>query len=322
MDAPQGYQALVEGCALFRPAWARFRFTGPDRKKFLNGLLTNDINRLPAGRGLAACLLTPKGMLRAYFLLYDVGDSLLALCPAESAANLSETMRKMIMLSESQCEDQTPEHGLFLLAGPKTAAVLREALGAEAPGSFEARESGGAALLSWPRFSPQACLLCCPAGESERLAASLESAGAAAAGEEAFEIRRVESALPRYGVDMDEGTIPLEAGLEDAISFDKGCYMGQETISRVRNLGHLNKLMVRLKVSAGPPPKPGAEVMAAGKPAGKVSSVVVSPRCGTLALATVRLDLSKPGTELEIASADGAWRAQVWPPGGADALKP
>src|SRR5207247_1568711 len=105
MGWEEEYKAFGAGCAMHELAYAVFRFTGPDRKKFLNGLVTNDVVKLAPMRGLAACLLTPKGMLRAHFLLYDMGESLLVLCPSESASNFLGAMNKMIALSESRFED-------------------------------------------------------------------------------------------------------------------------------------------------------------------------------------------------------------------------
>src|SRR5947209_3575333 len=119
--------AFEASCGMVDLPWSKLRFTGPDRKKFLNGLLTNDVGRLAENHGLAACLLTPKGMLRAHFLLYDVGGALLALCPPESAPNLAAVMKKMIVLSESKVEDVSGSYDLVLLAGPKTAGVVEQA---------------------------------------------------------------------------------------------------------------------------------------------------------------------------------------------------
>lgn len=155
-------------------------------------------------------------------------------------------------------------------------------------------------------------LLVCPSETVNALSAALEKAGAKTLGREAFNVWRVEKGLPAYGVDMGEETIPLEARLEDAISFDKGCYMGQETISRVHNLGHINKVMVGLKIVAAEPPAAGSAVVRDGQEIGKLGSVIVSPMLGAvLALATVRVDASVPGTILGVASGRGSHRAEV-----------
>lgn len=189
--------------------WRLLRFTGPDRKKYLNGLITNDAAKLEKGGGFPACLLTPKGMLQALFFLYDEGESLLALCPPECAANLEAGLGKLLMLSETKLDK--PEQAVWL--------------------------SDGAEDVPAPRFS-------CPRFGERAFFFLGEPPADAPRGD--FEALRVARAWPKFGVDVDERTIPLEAGLEDAVSFTKGCYMGQETISRVHHMGHVNRLLVRL----------------------------------------------------------------------------
>jgi folate-binding protein YgfZ len=310
MSWEQEYQALSKTCAAIELAWAKFRFTGADRKKFLNGLVTNDVARLAPWAGQAACLLTPKGLLRAHFLLYDVGESVLVLCPARTADNFKAAMSKMIMLSESTFDDITGELSCLWLAGPETPRVLRSALGFEDDlrpyGARKISWQGSEIhVLSWPRLAGEGRLLLVPPGKNA-------VPGAAPLGPEAFNVWRVEMGLPLFGTDMGEETIPLEARLEDAVSFEKGCYMGQETISRVHNLGHLNKIMVGLKIAAAEPPPPGCAVIQDGREVGRLSSVVVSPKMGAiLALATVRLESSKPGSVLGVASGRGSHRAEV-----------
>jgi len=292
-----GLEALSNGCGVFPLDWRAFRLRGADRRKFLNGLVTNDVARMHEGGGMAACLLTPKGMLRAYFLLYEAGDSIRLFCPKACAANLAETMKKMIMLSESTFDDDGDAAGLLFLAGPDAGPVLE-------------RTKTASRAYPWTRLSEHGRIVALRTDES---ASSFVAAGAVAVAPEEFETWRVEKRFPLYGVDMGEATIPLEARLDDAVSFDKGCYMGQETISRVHNLGHLNKILVQLKVSAAETPAPGSAVLdAAGKPVGSLTSAVVSAKAGgILALATVRLDSSKPGTVLGVAAPRGSHRAEV-----------
>jgi tRNA-modifying protein YgfZ len=229
--------------------WARLRLSGPDRSKFLNGLVTNDVMTLAEGSGMACLLLTPKGKLQADFLVYNEGKSLLLLCPPSCAKNLRAAIAKMIPLSESTLEDAGGP-GPLLLVGDKAADK----------GTFPVPRWGGSILLS-----PL------PPADAEPLTP------------EQLETRRVERGVPAFGVDVGPETIPQEAPiLEDAISYTKGCYMGQETISRVHHMGHVNKKLVGLKC--------------AQKPA-DATSVVYSERLSSyLALATVKADLSAPGT--------------------------
>lgn len=245
-----------------------FRLSGADRKKFLNGLVSNDVLALKAGQGCSACLLTPKGKLLADFELYDRGDDLLALVPARAARNFTAAISKRIVLSDSKMEDITAAHSLQLVL--------------DAPAV-----PGG---LPYGRLGVPGFFQLVPKGE---LFAATQSP-------EALEVLRVEQGLPAFGVDMDEESLPLEARLEDAISFTKGCYMGQETVARIHNLGHVNKILVGLKCAG--PVAPGSPVLAQGVEVGRATSVVQSPKfSATLALATVKVPQSAPATKLEAA---------------------
>lgn len=224
------------------PGWRAFRLTGPDRKKFLQGLVTADVAALSPGAGTPACLLTPKGLLDAQFWVYDAPDALVLICPGECADRLRAGLSKMLPLSDSKLEELGEQ--VWLARGARGYAATR----------FGEGFVFGAGTPALP----------------------------AVGAPEAFEALRVERAWPRYGVDVDASTIPLEAGLEDGISFTKGCYMGQETISRVHHFGHVNK---KLQIVELPGERAPGEIEG-----GKLTSVSWSPERGKwLGLATLRL---------------------------------
>jgi len=221
--------------------WARLRLFGPDCRKFLHGLVTADILGLPERGGCPSLLLTPKGRLQANFYVCALKkDELLLLCPPSSAGELRGALAKMVMLSESKLEDGGAGAWLVFSSPEKE--------------SFSYARWGGALRLDEPPAS------------LPRLSA------------EELEALRVERGIPAYGVDVGAETIPLEAPvLEDAISYTKGCYMGQETISRVHHMGHVNKLLTTIRSSQDPRGQEG------------VTSAAYSPRLECwLALATRR----------------------------------
>ena len=224
--------------------WKAFLLGGPDRKKFLHGLVTNDVNNLQPGRELPACVLTPKGMMQALLWIYDVPEGLLLLSPEECAANLEAALSKLVMLSESSLAKD---------ARPLFWTDAGEGL------PFSAYGADGRLVFARP------------SGESADL-----------------EARRVEAALPRWGVDVDDKTIPLEAGLERAISYNKGCYMGQETISRIHHLGHVNRNLLRLRFEGQAPEAPAA-VLKDGVEVGRMTSAA-----GRYGLAMVRYEAKAP----------------------------
>jgi len=257
-------------------------FIGPDRRRFLNGLLTNDVAGLKPLAGLPACLLTPKGKLRADLLLYDLGSELLALARPSAAANLARDLSRIILLSQTTMEDSSRGFCLFYLAGPKALLVEKSVFGRlEAPRPYEVRagewQGSRVWLLSEPRLRPEGCLVLCPVKAGQALWQALTEGGRPLglkpAGSQAFNALRLERGLPLFGVDMDQDTIPLEAGLEEAISFTKGCYLGQETIARVKNLGHINRILAGLRVSGEAPPAPGTRVFHAEKEIGRVTKI-------------------------------------------------
>lgn len=258
MSPPPGYRGAREGAACMRAPMALLRFRGPDVSRFLQGLLTNDVEALRGTEGQATCLLTPKGKLVSYLALYRRGEDMLALCPEESAPAARAVFAKHLPLSKTEmAEEDAP----WLALGPR---VPEEGL-------------------------DLGCLL--PNLRARALASA--PAGAEPLSAEAFEVLRVEAGLPAMGRDTDAESLPPELGLERAISYEKGCYMGQETMAKLKNLGRPARRLIGL-TSAGPL-RAGDEVRAGGRAVGRVTSVVESPRLG----ASLALALVGSGAELE-----------------------
>lgn len=301
--------------------WAKVRFTGPDRKKFLNGLLTNDIAALKPLSGCSACLLTPKGKLLADLELYDRGEDILVLISGPALGNFSAAISRKIVLSETKMEDVGESTALFYLVGPQAPAVLAEVF--RISSRFEAATVcpilwNGAALhvMAYRRLAPEGFLIVSPAARAPALWDELLRAGASrkikAVSREVLNIIRVERGVPLFGTDMNTDSIPLEVGLEGSISFTKGCYMGQEVICRIKNLGHVNKILVGLKVSGREVPASGEAVLLPDKDIGQVSSAVWSLKMGSvLALAVIREAESRPGAKVLVNFADGVREAEV-----------
>ncbi|MFI5349554.1 MAG: YgfZ/GcvT domain-containing protein [Elusimicrobiota bacterium] len=240
--------------------WGFVRFAGPDAKTFLQGLVTADMKKLVPGTMLPACVLTPKGLLVADCELYEEASaSVLAVVRPAAVSGFLKTFEKKIILSSSTM----------------ARARLRSAwlvIGAD----FSAG-------LPWPRLSEPARLLIGVDRPEE--AAPMSPAD--------FSDLRVASGFPWYGVDLDEHTLPLEGRQDDAISMDKGCYMGQETVSRLVRVGHVNRRLVALSFG-GAAPEPGVPLTRDGKVTGKVTSVA-----GARGLGMVRLEDEAAGVVLD-----------------------
>ena len=240
--------------------WGFVRFIGPDAKTFLQGLVTADVKKLAPGAMLPACVLTPKGLLVADCELYEEAPEIvLAVMRPAAVVGFLKTFDKKIMLSSSVMKCLRSQTAWLVIG--------------------EGFERG----LSWPRLSEPARILLGvdPPEESDMMSPA------------EFQDLRVESGFPWYGIDLDEHTLPLEGRQDAAISMDKGCYMGQETVSRLVRVGHVNRRLVALRFS-GAAPAAGAALTRGGKATGKVTSVA-----GASGLGMVRLEDEAPGTILD-----------------------
>jgi len=287
---------VVDTCGLVdRAGRGRLALSGPDAKTFLQGQLTNDIEALEPGRGCYAAFLTHKGKMLGDLRVLDVGGELLLSCERVALQPLFNMIRRYKLGSDVELHKRTVEMGELSLIGPDA----RRLAGADALGTVEhdnvRGEIGGRPVLLVA--TDAGVDVFCDAEHADAVRAALLSAGASEAGEADAEIARVESGRPRYGVDLDETVIPQEAGLnERAVSFEKGCYVGQETVARLHYRGKPNRHLRGLRLSA--PVESGAVLRLGAKEVGRVTSTVVSPAHGPIALALVRREAG-PGDTLE-----------------------
>jgi folate-binding protein YgfZ len=313
------YQAIRNAAALMdRSAMGKLLFQGTDRREFFNGLLTNDIQSLPPGQGLHACLLTPKGKLLADFSFYDRGEDLLAFAEFSRIPVMATVLSKYLPLSDTTMEDVSGTFAAFFVLGPKAQDVFSLFFNktlAVPPRSCrqEIWKKIPVSLFSYPPMAPQGLLLAFPAVNSKEIWNSLMEAGGREslrpAGFQSLEMWRAEEGIPAPGIDSDEDSYPPEVNLDSAVSYTKGCYMGQETLARLKHHGRLRRRLVGLKINSWA--ASGADVFSGDEAVGKITTVVESPRLkGILALAHVPPGLSAPGTRLTISS-DPASQAEV-----------
>ncbi len=312
------YAALSERCGLLdRSERGKLALSGADAKTFLAGQVTNDIEALEPGAGCYAAFLTHKGKMLGDLRILDVapndgesiaetnGEELLLDTERVALQALFDMIRRFKIGYELQLHKRTVERGLLSLIGPEaTSIAAAEALPAAEHANVPVEIDGIAALAA--RTDTGVDLLCDSAA-TERLTEALCERGAMVVSEQAAEIVRVEHGRPRYGVDMDEGTIPQEAGLnERAVSFTKGCYVGQETVARLFYKGKPNRLLRGLRLSE--PSPPNVELRLGEKPVGRLSSVALSPTFGPIGLGLVRRE-AQVGASVSVG--DGAESATV-----------
>lgn len=242
----------------------RLRVAGDDRVAFLHGQCTNDIKRLAAGDSCYAAFLNAKGKMRGDAHIIRRQDDFLL----EASAGLADALEKFVITEDVTIEDVSTNWNAWLIVAgtpdlPADAVTFSHPL--------------GAGVLS---RSPM------PAAMSD----------------DDFEAIRVRAGIPVFGVDMDETTIPVEAGLEQrAISYDKGCYIGQETIARIKTYGHVNRRLALFAVEANTVPAPGAAVVSDGKEVGRVTSAVYAITLGKpVVMGYLRRELARTGVQLQI----------------------
>lgn len=321
------YRALTEAAGMLDLGFrSRICLTGADRVRFLHGQVTNDIKALRAGQGCYAALITAKGKMQSDLYAYCLADELLLDFEPGLTATVTERLEKYVIADDVQIIDVAPHYGLLSVIGPKADEVLRGAGVApelpEKPYRFISKDHGEAGVLyvtNNPRFGSKGFDLFAPNALLETLAAKLAAAvknvGGGLCGCKAFEIARIESGTPRFGVDMDETNIPLEAGLErNGISFTKGCYIGQEVISRIRTYGQIARALrvLRLAGAGDPLPLKGDKLFKDDKEVGYITSAAASPKsAANIALGYVRKEVNQIGIELAVHSANGPVPATI-----------
>ncbi len=303
------FNALRSGCAVYDLGWrSRIVVSGKDRVRWLNGMITNNIRDLQPGRGNYSFLLTPQGHIQGDLYAYNRGDYLLLGTERWQTAGLLERLKKYIIMDKVELEDLSDRLTGIAIQGPRTAEVLA-ASGLAAPevqsmevADFVWNDIG----LSVTRMASDRFLtyeLCMSADNAPDLWDTLVSSGAAPAGMEALEMFRVAAGIPRFGQDIHERDLPQETGQDHALNFNKGCYIGQEIVERIRARGAVHRNLAGFVLEAEKPPAPGSKVLFGGKEVGEAGSILPVPSGSgerLLALGIVRREASKPGAQVQI----------------------
>jgi len=276
------YRQLREECGLLeRSGRGKVRLSGADATEFLQGQLTNDIEALAPGAGCYSALLDRKGHMQADMRVLRPGegpDLWLDLEP-EGLAAASRHLGMYKIGREVDVADVSAEHVLLSLIGPRATEIAR------AVEAASLRTGEGVGLIV-------------PAAERDGVREALLDAGAVEVSPEAAEILRIEAGRPRFGAEMGTETMPAEAGIvEQAVSFTKGCYIGQETVARLHYKGKPNRHLRGLRFSG--PARPGESLVIGEKEVGRVGSAALSPALGPIGLAILRRE-AEPGATVAV----------------------
>jgi folate-binding protein YgfZ len=288
------YAALTERCGLVdRSERGKLALTGGEAREFLHGQVSNDIEALEPGQGCYAAFLTPKGKMLGDLRVLNFGDALFLDTERVSLQALFNRVLHFKLGRDVELHKRTLERGLLSLVGPGARAVAAaEALGREEHANLAAEIGGVPVRLVATAGGVD--LIC----DAERTADLKTALHLTEVSEAAAEVVRVESGRPRYGLDLDESVIPQEAGLnERAVSFTKGCYVGQETVARLYYRGKPNRHLRGLRLSE--PAATGDLLRLGEREVGRLGSSVVSPARGPIGLAIVRREAA-PGDTVTV----------------------
>jgi folate-binding protein YgfZ len=320
-DVAAEYAALNQSVGLIDLSFrGRLCLLGADRVRLLHGQVTNDIKALQAGQGCYAAFTSPKGRMQADVHVYALAEELLLDFEPGLTQSLIERLDHYIVSDDVQAVDVAEHYGLFSLQGPRALEVpgLLDAGLTMAPLSHGIvhrpdPELGDLYWVNHARTGSQGVDVFVPTAAMgmvwDKLCLAVRSLGGRPVGGSALELARIEAGIPRFGVDMDESHLPPEAGLDrNGISYTKGCYIGQETIARIRTYGQVTKALRGLRFDPGAPmPVRGDKVFHNGREVGSLTSVILSPRLGCpIALGYVRKECNALGTALVVRSASGA----------------
>ena len=312
-------EALRRRCGLVDRSWIdRLEIRGEDRERFLSGMVTCAVRDLGDGGGAFGMFTDRKGGVLSDLVLLSLEDRFLLELPPGRGEAIETHLEPYLLVERvdvAAAEDPVP----LTVAGEEARRLLRGLLGGSLPESAENRWGHAAVevagvpvrLARRPLLGTEAWTVWVPGeeGRLEAVARALLDAGAEPVGYDALETVRVEAGIPTWGIDYDRSNLPQETGLDEALNFTKGCYLGQEVVARIHYRGSVNRRLVGLEFDADEPPASGSALSFEGRPVGRVGSVAVSPELeGPIGLAVVHRRGAEPGTRLEV---EGGGEAEV-----------
>ncbi len=323
------YRALRESVALLDLSFrSRLSVCGTDRDRFLNGQVTNDLKRLVIGAGCYAAIVNARGKMDADANIYRLTDQFLLDLEPGMGPSLIDRLNRYIIADDVVVQVPEPRYAMLSVQGPLATKVLPESgIAVEAPARpfgivlITHADWGPLFIANEPRVATHGYDIYVPADTAEPVAQALQSAvarlGGRPAGWDALETVRIEAGIPRFGADMDSTNLPPEAGIESrAISYSKGCYIGQEVIARIRTYGQVTRTLRGLRLPAGLEPLParGDSLSKDGQVVGAITSATHSPSLGApIALGYVRKECNQPGTLLTVGGPEIEAVAEIVP---------
>jgi folate-binding protein YgfZ len=289
----------------------RVELKGSDAIQFLNGMITNDVAKLENGTWMHAAFPNVQGRLLASARIARIGDTFVLDTEAATAERMYQALERFTLAGDFRVRDLSHESVMLSIQGVGASKVIAEVLGEELDASQVATASiGGAQVMLWraTHTAEDGFDVITAVGDAAAVWNSFTAAGARASGYDALEILRIEAGIARYGVDANDSNVVLEVVDEDAaVSYTKGCYIGQEIIARIHWRGHVAKKLTGLVVESGKPAAHDARIKSRDeeREVGRITSTVYSPELQKqIALGIVRYDHLTAGTEVRIFAGD------------------
>lgn len=288
------------------PGRTQIEVRGSDRATFLHGMCTNDVKNLTPGKGREAFFTNVQGKTIGHAYLFAGEDAITIDTTPEQAAVLIPALDRYIIREQVELLDRTAERSVLVVAGATARDLLRHLLDSEPPAE---RLDHGAATLAERSVAVRRVdfvlgdcyFVACDVKDTGHIQAALEAAGTKRIGDNAVDAARIEHGTPLFGRDISPANLPQELARDAlAINFNKGCYLGQETVARIDALGHVNRYLCGVKFESPEVSAVGMQLRAGEKQVAEVTSVTFSPTLKSpLALAFVRRGSHTPGTKLE-----------------------
>lgn len=322
-DVAAEYAAVRCAAGLFDLChYSAIKLSGPDRASFLQGMVSNDVKKLAPGDGLYAAVLDVSGKILADLRVLCTEDAFILLLLASLKARVVDHLNRYLVADEVEIEDPAGRYGVISIQGPHALLLLNAVAPHQDPPvhmfSHCALAIAGrqTRVVRTTHTGEEGFDVVAKIQDVMAIAEEVERAGVALAarwvGLEAQEVLRVEAGLPRYGIDMGEDNILLETNLDDAVSFNKGCYLGQEVIERVHSRGHVNRKLVGILLDGNVAARHGDSIFSDGKDVGKITSSVYSPKLNhPIALAYLHRDFLLPATSVAIKVKDSEIKGTV-----------
>ena len=306
MEVIDGYQALRQSAAWIDLSdRGKIRVAGEDRARLLHAMCTNNVQDLPRGDGLYAFFLNDKGRILADAYIYNLGEELFLDTEPELAGKLFEHLERFIIADDVTLTNQTASWIALGLEGPQAIDIIRD-LGLSLPIEsigVQPFETGFIATVSASGNSGVRLFM--PASEKQAWIAKFEAAGASQASAAEVRIVRLENRVPRYGEEIADRYLVQETQVLRAVHFNKGCYLGQEIVERVRSRGQVHRLLKSIRIPDSTVPAPGTRLNVDGSDAGEIVSAVYSPQLReVIGFAYVRAEIAGEDATLAISGSE------------------